>query len=96
MEFAKRGIYARTVFRISVRKVLRKCVMRRENDGVDCEARIADNVFDGSADMVYMIMRNKPIKMKHLDSCSFAECKKSIKSEGGLGHTAVMEDVVTV
>jgi hypothetical protein len=69
--------------------------MGRKNDGIYRKSGIADDVFDRSADVVDVVMRDKPIKMQNVDTRRLAELKQGIKCEGGLGHTAVVEDIVT-
>jgi hypothetical protein len=76
--------------------ILGKGVVRRKNDRVDSKARIADYVFDRSADVVDVIMRDEPIKVEHIDTRRLAQSEKRVKREGRFGHTAVVEDVVTV
>jgi hypothetical protein len=41
-------------------------------------------------------MRDKPVKMQNFYARRLAQLEESLKRKGGLGHTAVVEDVVTV
>ncbi len=96
MELRECRVDAGAVFRIAVRKILGERIMGREHYGVDGESGIADDVFDRTADVVDMIMRDEPIEMQNVHARRLAERKKGVKREGGFGHSAVVEDIVTV
>ena len=70
--------------------------MGRKNNGIYRKAGIADDALHRAADVVDVIMRDKPIKMQDLGARRLAELEQCLKRERGLGHTAVVEDIMTI
>ena len=96
MALAQSRLNAGTVLRVAVGQIGGERVVRRKHYGVDRESGIADDVFDRSAYVVDVVMRDEPIEMQNVHALSLAELQERVKRKSGLGHTAVVEDVVTV
>ena len=96
MALAQSRLDTGTVLRVAVGQIGGERVVRRKHYCVDRESGIAYDVFDRSAYVVDVVMRDEPIEMQNVHARRLAELEKSIKREGSFGHTAVVEDIVTV